>query len=71
MHGHLRLWQFVSDAQHAAEDLGRGLRRCHPFYTGSVKFVDTTGRVDRFNKKFQGTYGKGKKKKEEEAGAAS
>lgn len=44
---------------------------CHPFYTGSVKFVDTTGRVDRFNKKFQGTYGKAKKKKEEEAGAAS
>lgn len=35
--------------------------KCHPFYTGSVKFVDTAGRVDRFNKKFQGTYGKGKK----------
>jgi large subunit ribosomal protein L31 len=24
----------------------------HPFFTGKMKFVDTTGRVDRFNKKF-------------------
>lgn len=39
--------------------------KCHPFYTGSVKFVDTAGRVDRFNRKFQGTYGKGKKKTED------
>lgn len=23
---------------------------CHPFYTGKKKFVDTTGRVDRFRK---------------------
>ncbi len=35
--------------------------KCHPFYTGSVKFMDTAGRVDKFNKKFSGTYGKGKK----------
>jgi large subunit ribosomal protein L31 len=35
--------------------------KCHPYYTGSVKFVDAAGRVDKFNKKFQGTYGKGKK----------
>jgi len=35
--------------------------RCHPYYTGSVKFVDAAGRVDKFNKKFQGTYGKTKK----------
>ncbi len=33
----------------------------HPFYTGTQKFVDTAGRVDKFNKKFQGTYGKAKK----------
>ncbi len=31
------------------------------YFTGSVKFVDAAGRVDRFNKKFQGTYGKAKK----------
>lgn len=24
--------------------------QCHPFYTGKKKFVDTTGRVDRFKK---------------------
>ncbi|PWU22526.1 50S ribosomal protein L31 [Candidatus Cerribacteria bacterium 'Amazon FNV 2010 28 9'] len=23
---------------------------CHPFYTGSMKFVDVQGRVDRFTK---------------------
>jgi large subunit ribosomal protein L31 len=26
--------------------------RCHPFYTGKQKVVDTAGRVDSFNKKF-------------------
>lgn len=26
--------------------------KCHPFYTGRQKLVDTGGRVDRFNKKF-------------------
>lgn len=25
---------------------------CHPFFTGVQKFVDTGGRVDRFNKKY-------------------
>lgn len=25
---------------------------CHPFFTGKQKFVDTTGRIDRFEKKF-------------------
>jgi large subunit ribosomal protein L31 len=34
----------------------------HPFYTGKSKFVDAAGRVDKFNKKFQGTYGKNKGK---------
>ena len=29
---------------------------CHPFYTGQQKFVDTAGRVERFSKKFGGTY---------------
>lgn len=24
----------------------------HPFYTGKMKFVDTAGRVDKFNKKY-------------------
>jgi large subunit ribosomal protein L31 len=29
---------------------------CHPFFTGKQKFVDTAGRVERFSKKFGGTY---------------
>ncbi len=24
----------------------------HPFYTGKMKFVDSAGRVDRFNKRY-------------------
>jgi large subunit ribosomal protein L31 len=43
--------------------------KCHPFYTGAQKFVDAAGRVDKFNKKFQGTYGKAKKTAEEPAKA--
>ena len=31
---------------------------CHPFFTGSQKFVDTAGRVDKFLKR----YGKAKGK---------
>ena len=26
--------------------------QCHPFYTGDQKFVDTAGRIEKFNKKF-------------------
>ena len=25
---------------------------CHPFYTGKQKFVDTAGRVERFQRKY-------------------
>ncbi len=25
---------------------------CHPFYTGRQKIVDTAGRVEKFNKKY-------------------
>jgi large subunit ribosomal protein L31 len=28
---------------------------CHPFYTGKQKLVDTAGRVDRFNRKYNRT----------------
>jgi large subunit ribosomal protein L31 len=33
----------------------------HPFFTGKQKFVDTAGRVEKFQKKFAGSYF-GKKK---------
>jgi large subunit ribosomal protein L31 len=35
----------------------------HPLYTGKMKFVDSAGRVEKFQKK----YGWGKKEKEETA----
>ena len=25
---------------------------CHPFYTGKEKIIDTAGRIDKFNKKY-------------------
>ncbi|MFO1019729.1 MAG: 50S ribosomal protein L31 [Planctomycetales bacterium] len=31
---------------------------CHPFYTGKVKFVDTAGRVEKFQRKYN--WGKAK-----------
>ncbi|CAE6880612.1 Binds the 23S rRNA [Vibrio sp. B1REV9] len=34
--------------------------KCHPFYTGKQRIVDTGGRVDRFNKRF-GALSSGKK----------
>ncbi len=36
---------------------------CHPFYTGQQKFVDTAGRVEKFQKKFGGNYFKAAEKK--------
>ncbi len=26
--------------------------KCHPFFTGTQKFIDTAGRVDRFKKRY-------------------
>ena len=28
---------------------------CHPFFTGKHKFVDTAGRIERFNRKYNKT----------------
>jgi len=27
--------------------------KCHPFYTGQEKFVDTAGRIEKFKNKYQ------------------
>jgi large subunit ribosomal protein L31 len=40
----------------------------HPFFTGKMKFLDTTGRVEKFQKKYQKT-GYGAKKPAEAAPA--
>ena len=37
---------------------------CHPFFTGMQKFVDTAGRVEKFQKKFGGNYFRAPKKAE-------
>lgn len=34
--------------------------KCHPFYTGTQKFVDTLGQVERFQKKAKDSEEKGK-----------
>ena len=35
--------------------------KCHPFYTGRDKIIDTAGRVERFKKRLQKTSAKRKK----------
>lgn len=52
--------------------------KCHPFFTGEMKFVDTLGRVEKFQKKQQFAQGqqqvladKKKKKKEREDASRS
>ncbi len=39
----------------------------HPFFTGKMKFVDTAGRIDKFNKRFAKTRFSQKKKEAPEA----
>ena len=29
--------------------------KCHPFFTGKQKFIDTAGRVERFQRKYKRT----------------
>ncbi len=36
---------------------------CHPFYTGQQKFVDTEGRIEKFEKKLKISQAKQEKKK--------
>ncbi|MFB0518624.1 MAG: 50S ribosomal protein L31 [Acidobacteriota bacterium] len=35
--------------------------KCHPFFTGKQKLVDSSGRVERFQKKYASKTGKDKK----------
>tara|TARA_R110000850_G_scaffold20717_39_gene61572 strand:- start:242 stop:478 length:237 start_codon:yes stop_codon:yes gene_type:complete len=36
---------------------------CHPFFTGEQRFVDTAGRVDKFQKRFGDSSGRRSKPK--------
>ncbi len=38
----------------------------HPFFTGKMKFVDTAGRIDKFNKKYK-KFAKSEENSEEKA----
>jgi len=40
----------------------------HPFFTGKMKLVDSTGQIERFRKRFGGGYSKGLDKKAAEGG---
>ena len=47
--------------------------QCHPFFTGKLKYIDTAGRIEKFQSKFgAGSYAslqkKGKKKPAKSAG---
>lgn len=39
--------------------------RCHPFYTGTQKFVDTASRIEKFQKRMQSAKPRVDKKKNE------
>jgi len=43
--------------------------KSHPFYTGKMKYVDSAGRIDKFNKKFA-KFGKTKETDVEETAKA-
>ena len=46
--------------------------KCHPFYTGEMRYIDTLGRVDKFlaKRKAAGKYQKKKRDKSKDQGPA-
>jgi len=40
--------------------------KCHPYYTGQQKILDSAGRVDKFNRKYKVKEEKKEEKKEKE-----
>lgn len=52
------------DIRSTAKDIKTTLcSQCHPFYTGEQRFVDTMGRIERFQQKYK-KFKKGSKKSE-------
>ncbi|MFH1829479.1 MAG: 50S ribosomal protein L31 [Pseudomonadota bacterium] len=41
--------------------------KCHPFFTGKQRLVDSTGRVERFQKRFKKYQDQNKKKEDKKA----
>ena len=45
------------DTRSTAKDIAVDIcGACNPFYTGKQKLLDAAGRVEKFNKKFGGSY---------------
>jgi large subunit ribosomal protein L31 len=44
---------------------------CHPFYTGKLKYIDTAGRIEKFQKKFAAGYASLTKKTKKPVKAAA
>lgn len=44
---------------------------CHPFYTGKLKYIDTAGRIEKFQKKFASGYASLQKKVKKPAPVAA
>ena len=42
-------WQDGKEYPHVKVEISH---KSHPFFTGKMKFVDTAGRIDKFNRKF-------------------
>lgn len=43
---------YTGTTKKAAEQKVEICSKCHPFFTGKQKLVDTGGRIDKFNKRF-------------------
>ncbi len=58
--------QFLTRSTHKGDIHVEICAACHPFFTGKQKVLDTAGRIERFNRKYQ----KSDKAKAEAAEAA-
>jgi len=45
--------KFETRSTHKGDIVVEICSACHPFFTGKQKLIDTEGRVDRFQKKYQ------------------
>ena len=45
--------QFLTRSTHKGDIRVEICSNCHPFFTGRQKLIDTEGRVDRFQKRYQ------------------
>ena len=44
----------VWETKSTAKELKIGIcGKCHPFYTGKQKLLDTAGRIDKFNRRYK------------------